>query len=66
MGLNWKLTLTKGLVVGALAALGVWAADIQAVSAWWTGAAVLAIEAVRDLLKSRFGSFPGRAGVPSG
>jgi len=61
MGLNWKLTLTKGLVVGALAALGVWAADIHAVSAWWAGAAVLAIEAVRDLLKSRFGSF-----VPSG
>jgi len=58
---NWKLTLAKGLVVGALAALGVWAADIHAVSAWWAGAAVLAIEAVRDLLKSRFGSF-----VPSG
>ena len=59
--MNWKLTLTKGLVVGTFAALGVWATDIQAVSAWWAGAAVLGIEAVRDLVKSRFGSF-----VPSG
>ena len=55
--MNWKLTLTKGLVVGALAALGVWAADIQAVSAWWAGAAVLGIEAVRDLIKAKFGAF---------
>jgi len=54
---NWKLTLTKGLVVGALAALAVWAADIQAVSAWWAGAAALVLEAVRDAIKSRFGSF---------
>jgi len=57
MGLNWKLTLTKGLVVGALAALGVCAADIHSVSAWWAGAAVLAIEAVRDLIKAKFGVF---------
>ena len=59
--MNWKLTLAKGLIVGGLAALGIWAADIQAVSAWWAGAAVLAIEAVRDLIKARFGSF-----VPKG
>ena len=55
--MNWRLTLTKGLVVGALAALGVWAADIQSVSAWWAGAAVLAIEAARDLIKAKFGVF---------
>lgn len=59
--MNWKLTLTKGLVVGALAALGVWAADVHSVQAWWAGAAVLAVEAVRDLVKARFGRF-----VPSG
>jgi hypothetical protein len=57
MGLNWKLTLAKGLIVGALAALGIWAADIQAVSVWWAGGTVLALEAVRDLIKARFGSF---------
>jgi len=61
MGLNWKLTLSKGLVVGALAALGIWAVDANSVQAWWGGAAVLAIEAVRDLIKARFGSF-----VPKG
>lgn len=55
--MNWKLTLTKGLVVGALAALGVWIVDMQSFSAWWAGAAVLAIEAVRDLIKARFGAF---------
>jgi hypothetical protein len=59
--MNWRLTLTKGLVVGALAALGVWLGDVQSVSAWWAGLAVLGIEAVRDLIKARFGSF-----VPSG
>ena len=59
--MNWRLTISKGLVVGALAALVVWGADIQSVNAWWAGAAVLAIEAVRDLIKARFGSF-----VPSG
>ncbi len=57
MGLNWKLTLSKGLIVGALAALGVWAADIQSVSAWWAGIGVLAIEAARDLIKAKFGAF---------
>ncbi len=58
--MNWKLTLTKGLVVGALAVLGVVAADIQISSVWWAGAAALIIEGVRDLLKTRFGSFiPG-------
>jgi hypothetical protein len=61
MGLNWKLTLSKRLVVGALAALGAWAADIHSVQAWWAGIGVLAIEAVRDLIKARFGSF-----VPNG
>jgi hypothetical protein len=55
--MSWKLTLTKGLVVGALAALGVWAADIQSVSAWWAGIGVLAIEAARDLIKAKFGVF---------
>ena len=55
--MNWKLTLSKGLVVGALAALGIWAADVPTVQIWWGGAAVLALEAVRDLIKARFGSF---------
>lgn len=59
--MNWRLTLAKGLVVGALAALGVVAADIQAVAPWWAGLGVLAIETVRDLIKARFGSF-----VPNG
>jgi hypothetical protein len=55
--MNWRLTLTKGLVVGALAALGVWLADVQSVPAWWAGLTVLGIEAVRDLIKAQFGSF---------
>ncbi len=68
--MNWKLTLAKGLVVGALAALGVWAADLRSVQAigpngtiepWLAGAAVLALETVRDLIKARFGRF-----VPNG
>ena len=54
---DWRLTLVKGAVVGALAALGVVLADIQSVSAWWAALAALSIETVRDLIKSRFGSF---------
>ena len=57
MTVNWRLTLTKGLVVGVLAALAVWATDLHGVSAWWAGLAVLAIEAVRDIVKSHFGTF---------
>jgi len=52
---NWKLTLTKGLVVGVLAMLAVTLADIQAIHAWWAGGAALLIEAVRDLIKAAFG-----------
>ena len=57
MNWNWQLTLTKGIVVGALAALGVVLGDIQSVPAWWAGLAALGIETVRDLIKSRFGTF---------
>ena len=57
MNWNWQLTLTKGIVVGALAALGVALSDIQSVPAWWAGLAMLGLETVRDLIKSRFGSF---------
>ena len=57
MNWNWQLTLTKGIVVGALAALGVVLGDIQSVPAWWVGLAAVAIETVRDLIKARFGSF---------
>lgn len=59
--MDWKLTLTKALVVGALAALGVVLADIQSVSFWWAGLAAMGIETIRDLIKTRFGSF-----VPAG
>lgn len=55
--MDWRLTLIKGLVIGGLVTLGVWAADIHAVQAWWVGGAVLAIEAVRDLIKARFSNF---------
>lgn len=55
--MNWRLTITKGLVVGALAMLGVWLTDIQSVSAWWAGAAALLVEAVRDGIKSAYGAF---------
>ena len=57
MNWNWQLTLTKGVVVGALAALAVFLADIHSVQGWWVGLAAVAIETVRDLIKSRFGSF---------
>lgn len=61
--MNWKLTLIKGLVVGALATLAVWIAEAQglqtgtggAVPPWAAGCAVLILEAVRDYLKTRFG-----------
>jgi len=61
--MNWQLTLTKGLVVGALAAIGVWIGDAKGlevagnVPPWAAGIAVLILEAVRDTVKSRFGSF---------
>ncbi len=55
--MNWQLTLTKGLVVGALAALAVWATSIQGVQAWWAALAAVGIETARDLIKTRFGSF---------
>jgi hypothetical protein len=54
---DWRLTITKGVVVGTLAALGVALSDIQSVPAWWVGLAMLGLETVRDLIKSRFGSF---------
>jgi hypothetical protein len=57
MGLNWRLTLIKGLVVGGLATLAIWGANIQGVEAWWGGLAAVGIETVRDLIKTRFGSF---------
>jgi len=55
--MNWGLTLTKGLVIGCLAAIGVVAADIQTIAPWWAGLAALAVEAIRDVIKTRFGSF---------
>jgi len=55
--MDWRLTITKGLVVGALAALAVMLSDIHSVQGWWVGLAVVGIETVRDLIKSRFGSF---------
>jgi hypothetical protein len=61
--LNWKLTLTKGAVVGVLAALGVWIGDAQglqvagSVSPWWIGIAVVVLETVRDAVKTNFGAF---------
>ena len=57
MNFNWQLTLTKGAVVGALAALAVMLSDIHSVQGWWVGLAAVVIETVRDLIKSRFGSF---------
>jgi len=54
---DWKLTLIKGAVVGALAALAVMLSDIHSVQGWWVGLAAVGIETVRDLIKSRFGSF---------
>jgi hypothetical protein len=55
--MNWKLTLTKGVVVGALAMLAVTLADIQAINVWWAGGAALLVEAVRDIIKQAFGKF---------
>ena len=55
--MDWRLTLTKGAVVGALAALAVMLSDIQSVQGWWVALAGVAIETVRDLIKSRFGRF---------
>lgn len=55
--MDWKVTLTKGAVVGGLAALAVMLVDIQSVQGWWVGLAAVAIETVRDLIKSRFGNF---------
>ena len=57
MNWDWKLTLIKGAVVGALAALAVMLSDIHSVQGWWVGLAAVGIETVRDLIKSRFGSF---------
>ncbi len=55
--MSWKLTLTKAVVVGALAMLGVVLLHIQGISAWWAGGAVLLVEGVRDLIKAAFGKF---------
>ena len=55
--MNWQLTLTKSVVIGALATLAAWGADVQSSHVWWAGLAVLAIESARDYIKSRFGSF---------
>jgi hypothetical protein len=63
MNVNWYLTLIKGAVIGALAMLGVYIGDVQHIQAvqgippWWAGLAVMALETIRDLIKTRFGSF---------
>ena len=61
--MNWKLTLTKGVIVGVLAMLAVWLGDVQGVQEWWAGLACVVIETVRDLIKTRFGGYlPDAAG----
>ncbi len=51
VSVNWMQSLLKGVVVGGLAALGVWQGDIQAISPAWAWLGVLVIELVRDALK---------------
>lgn len=55
--MNWKLTATKSLVVGVLAALGIWQADVLVANPVWALVAVAVIELARDLIKRRYGSF---------
>lgn len=61
--MDWKLTITKGVVVGVLASIGVWIAEAQQVQAvgnvapYWVGLAIVALETVRDIVKDKFGAF---------
>lgn len=56
MNWNWRLTVAKSAIVGALAALGVAYTDLHTLQGWWVALAVVALETVRDLIKARWGN----------
>jgi len=55
--MNWKLTLTKALVMAGLAFGGCLLADIQSSAQVWGPLALAAWEVIRDFIKTRFGSY---------
>lgn len=55
--MNWKLTITKALVLAAIAFLASLQIDLQASQETWLVILAGLIEPIRDLIKWRFGMF---------